>query len=190
MAARGMAERADASGAFELEPAGEPTPGVCTDAEPAPPEDPTRLESAAPPQFEDAVPVDAEAAVAELAVPKMRPPRRRRYAVGATDIEAEVVERPAEPGPDADPVTPEAPLAAADPDPAPTISAAERSETLSLVARSEREGNETMADQAEPTPSAPGSQDDDAPARSRTRGGGKGRRRPRRPGRLAEFAAG
>ena len=135
--------------AFELDPAAEP---VFADAEPAPPEDPTSpWESAAPPQFEDAVPLDAEAAIAEVAVPEdVAAEDAEDIAVGVTVLEAEVVEHPAEPGPDADP--------------APTISAAERSETLSLVARSEREGNDTMADQAEPTPSAPGSQDDDAPA--------------------------
>ena len=112
-------------------------------------------------------------------------------AVGATVVEAEVVDRPAEPGPDADPVTPEAPLAAADPEPAPTISAAERSETLSLVARSEREGNDTMRRSGGTDVSRAGEPGRRRPCRgSRTRGGGKGRRRPRRPGRLVEFAAG
>jgi len=156
------------------EPAAEAPPEVDEDvnappaewlSEPAPSEDPATAWESAAPQFEDAGAIDAEAAIAEVAVPDdVAAGDTANIAVGATVTEAEAVEPPAEPGPDADLVSPEAALAAADPDPAPTVSAAERSETLSLVARSEREGNDTMADQAEPTSPAPGSQDDDAPA--------------------------
>ena len=75
-----MADEPAPAAAFELEPASEPAPAVfASDAEPAPPEDPTSAwAAAAPPQFEDAVPVDAEAAVAEWRSPKMWPQKKQK----------------------------------------------------------------------------------------------------------------
>ena len=60
-------------------------------------------------------------------------------------------------------VPPEAPPAAGDPEPEPTP-VADRPETMSLVARPEREGNDTMADQAEPTAAVTEAPEGDTPA--------------------------